>query len=154
MPLTTAQEQYVREQLRLGVAAYRISVTSGLPAGAVRRLRDSMGIAPVKQGSWLRQYAPEQVLVDEVESDGRGAVDVRIVEPGTAYLERPNQERWMALCASAVRPADTHALRRAMCWVLGLHRDSTEDEITTALIAERRPADELARLYLDARRVA
>jgi hypothetical protein len=66
------------------------------------------------------------------------------------YAERPNQLRWRSM-VDAADQLERAKLLTSMCWVLGLPPTASDIEIFGTLVAERRTAEELAGLYIEAR---
>ncbi len=149
--VTAAERAEVGRRLASGAAAYRVAQEMQMPATTVRRIRDELRIPALVPGT-DRLAKPEAVRWDdppEVDGDPTEANPHRY-PVGHWCVERPHQARWLEMCDKA-SPVESVVLRDAMCRVLGLKLAATTPEIYAALAAERRYADDLARLYIQVR---
>ncbi len=148
MTVTSADHLTVLQLLRAGYGDSEASRRTGWSRWTVRRLREQHEIPAGLPG---RPRAPEVMVEDVIEEDGRSSKASPWIPPRgyDPAAERPHQRRWLALLAAA-RPGEMKRLRNAVTSVLGLSVYASGDTIVLALIADRRTADELARLYLEA----
>jgi hypothetical protein len=149
--VTRDEEQEILRLLRDGIPAYRIVGMVGRSARVVDRVRAENGIAPLPTASARAKAAePRPPAPDPPESDGIGLGNPWIPPRGFhLFVERPHQRRWLAVLEAA-GPGELKRLRAAVTYVLGLSAFASDEGIARALIAERRTADDLARLYLAA----
>lgn len=136
--------------LKLDLPASKVMELTGRSIGLVSRVRDEHGIAP--RGRWVAASASGAALAEEPsESEGVGLGRPWIPSEGWDYTAaRPRQREWLALLAAA-SPFELVNLRHAVCRVLRIPLGSSDWSIETAVIADRRLADDLAGLYLTAR---
>jgi hypothetical protein len=148
IPVTEDEERQILQLLRAGHNASRVAAMVGRSWRVAARIRDAHRIAPHDAGVPPRYPQPEQ---EPSEEDGLGLADPWVPPADwDLFVERPNQQRWRAMCEAA-SPAERDRLRTAMCRVLGLPPIASDAEVIAALVAERRQADELAGLYAAAR---
>ena len=144
------REEIIRRLLD-GAPVSRIAQNMRLDPGKVRAIRNEQRIPARRPGGDLPAQSKPVRWDDTDEQDG-DPVEARPhrIPVGLWCIERPNQAQWMAL-VKAAHGVEREALRLAMTWVLGLSLNATDDEIATALVAERRTAEDLAGLYVKAR---
>lgn len=147
-PLTQAEEQAIVALLRGGQAVYRVAATVRRSPGAVAKVRDKYGITPLRVSA-RPDVMPARPTVDEAEYDACRVAEPWIAPEGIAYIERPHGAAWAERVAVA-SPLELRGCMQAMRAVLGLEEAATGSDMEKALVAERRPAEDLARLYLAA----
>lgn len=136
-----AEEQEILRLLQAGHSAQAVARMTGRSSPTVARIRDVHGIPAVVPGSHPVAVADQfnGIPTPWIPAEGYDL-----------YAEKPHQQQWLAMLAAA-SPAEQDRLRSAMCNVLDLSPICTDSLIVTALIADRRGADELAEAYMAAR---
>lgn len=142
-PVTAAEALEIERLLLAGHAVLEVQRRTGRSAGTIRAVRAACGISPQKAG---RRPRPDPTVPMEAPEGGW--------QPSgnpceLLYVERPHQQRWLELLAVA-DPQQRYAMRRAVQQVLGVSAFASDDTIALTALADRRTADELARLYLAA----
>jgi hypothetical protein len=151
--MTEAEREQIAALLKSGLPAHRVGLMTGRGWQTVARIRD--GVEVPRIGSGLGRGRPptrsRNLVEDDDETAGSGAGNPWIPPDGyDPFAERHNQRAWLAMLEAAT-DEEYRRLRAVVCVVLGLSTLATDSSMVRALIADRRPADELAGLYIAAR---
>lgn len=147
--LTEEQRQEVVRLLRAGHSAVEVHRRTGRSPWAVRRIRDAYEIPPVAAGRTPARVSGGDDDGEQLQRPSRAKpwIPPRGYDP---FAERHNQRQWLAMLEAAT-DEEYRRLRAVVCQVLELSTFATDATMARALIADRRPADELAGLYIAAR---
>lgn len=145
-PLSAEAREKILRLLRAGNSVHRIAETTGHAQRHIREIRDAAGIPAYLRGA--RQTPRTGPAEDVAEETGVGLGDPWIPPAGfDPHAERPHQVRWVAMQAAA-GPAEQDRMWEAVRSVIGVSKFASPEGVRRALVADRRTADELARLYL------
>ena len=140
------ERREIADLLRYGFSVTQTCRMSGRSETAVTRIRDDEGIRPHAMGC-------PQKIVQPPDLDDEGDLEAGAPHVDAVVVHRPNQHQWLTVIARAEDdPEEQRRLWRDIRRALGLTRHITEEGVAMAAIQDPRPADELARLYLLARR--
>ena len=142
-PVTAAEALEIERLLLAGHAVLEVRRRTGRSATTIRAVRAACGIPAQQTG---RRPRPDPTVpVEPPEGDWQPSGNPCAL----LYVQRPHQRRWLELLEAATAH-QRFAMRRAVIQVLGVSTSASDDTIALTALADRRTADELARLYLHA----
>lgn len=147
MALTVPESEqlFMVRLLKAGIPVSRVADRTGWSEPTVRKVQREHGLRPRRVGE--RDIAPSVVEVFEERDEEEVPAPWRPRPGWDLYASRPHQARWVELLTAA-DPREQGRMWQAICSVIGTSRSASAETIARVLGTDRRPADELARLYL------